>query len=117
MGEKSYFNIEYNVSNSDETAYFVQIYITLPNDTFFIKTPNNCNGTNSSMICYHTTALYEGETYSQTIMVRTDAINTKVSNLTIQANVSSKSAESNPNDNMITNSILLIASSNFEVTG
>lgn len=117
MGGKSVFNIEYNVSNRNETAYFVNIYITLPNDTFFIKTPNNCNGTISSMSCYHTTALYVGDTYSQTIMIHTDAINAEVSDLMVQANVSSKSAESNPNDNMITSSILLISSSNFEVMG
>lgn len=69
------------------------------------------------MSCYNSTALSKGDEYSQIVMIRSDAIDTRVGNLIIQANVSSKSDEGNQNDNMVTNTIHLIGFSNFEITG
>lgn len=127
MGQKSIFYVEYDIANGGESAYYVQIFITLPNGTFFGKTTDNCNvafGTTNSLSCnftqYQYTALEKNDDkISQVIMISTDAIETEGTELTIGANVSSKSAEDDLtiSDNMIKNTLVFVASSNIEVIG
>lgn len=125
MGQKSIFYVEYDIANGGESAYYVQIFITLPNGTFFAKTTDNCNvayGTTNSLSCNFTQHQYtalekDDDKISQVIMISTDAIETEGTELTIEANVTSKSGESNCGDNMIKNTLVFIASSNIEVIG
>lgn len=123
LGSLSSLLIDYQITNTGETAYLAQIRITLPDtNVAFTKTPSNCvlnddSAESNIMICDINggSPMFKGDTTS--IRIRIDTTKLEGSELLVKANVFSTGDELNADDNTIENSIPLAEFSDIEISG
>jgi Integrin alpha len=121
LGSTRTIEIKYEISNAGESAYLTSISITIPqNITEFSRIPSTCRQeavARRTMICdiNHGKPIKNRETVE--LLINLDASKLEGSSFQIVANVSSAADESNPDDNIYQNEILLTEFSDIELNG
>lgn len=123
LGSLSSLLIDYQITNTGETAYLAQIRITLPDTTTgFTKTPSNCvlnedQAESNSMLCDVNAGspMFIGDTTS--IRISIDVTKLDGNEFLVKANVFSTGDELNASDNSVEDVIPLAEFSDIEITG
>lgn len=123
LGSLSSLLIDYQITNTGETAYLAQIRITLPETNIgFTKTPSNCvlgedPAETNIMLCDVNggSPMFKGDTTS--IRISVDTTKLDGNELVVKANVFSTGDELNAEDNTVENIIPLAEFSDVEISG
>lgn len=118
LGSTKTIAIQYDITNSAESAYLTQLKITIPtNVTQYSRIPSSCRQKEREMICDINAGkpLAFGENALMTINV--DATRLEGLSIKVQAQVSSAGIEKTPDDNEYETEVFLTEFSDIELLG